>query len=70
MSDFGVQNDTVVKRSITSEANIDDLPKRGRPSQWSNSRKRQLARLYTQTTLPKEDIAKALVNSKDGWWPG
>ncbi|KUJ13222.1 ankyrin [Mollisia scopiformis] len=48
--------------------------KSGRPSKWSASRQRKLARLYLYTNLPREDIPRVLKvengNNKENWVPG
>ncbi|RKF48978.1 putative ankyrin repeat protein [Golovinomyces cichoracearum] len=49
----------------------DDLSgKRGRPSKWTKSRQRKLARLYLYSTLPPKDISQALEEKESNWKPG
>lgn len=41
----------------------------GRPSQWTDSRQRQLAQLYLYTNLPPQDIRQALSDEIVDWVP-
>ncbi|KUJ15364.1 uncharacterized protein LY89DRAFT_735483 [Mollisia scopiformis] len=41
----------------------------GRPSQWTESRQRKLARLYLYSNLPPKDIRLALHDRSDNWLP-
>lgn len=44
--------------------------KRGRPSKWTKSRQRKLARLYLYSNLPPKDISLALEEKDSNWKPG
>ncbi|PVH88680.1 hypothetical protein DL98DRAFT_524327 [Cadophora sp. DSE1049] len=53
-----------------SESPNTDRTKIGRPSKWTASRQRKLARLYLFTTLQPKDIREALKEKDPNWMPG
>ncbi|KAH7409198.1 hypothetical protein BKA64DRAFT_639499 [Cadophora sp. MPI-SDFR-AT-0126] len=56
--------------SGSSESPNTDRTKIGRPSKWTASRQRKLARLYLFTTLQPKDIREALKEKDPNWMPG
>ncbi|KAI6248215.1 hypothetical protein HI914_03087 [Erysiphe necator] len=61
---------TLSPSSFTTPPGEDLSGKRGRPSKWTKSRQRKLARLYLYSTLPPKDISQALEEKDSNWKPG
>ncbi|CAD6503348.1 BgTH12-03014 [Blumeria graminis f. sp. triticale] len=64
-------SESISNKASTVSNTVEDLSgKRGRPSKWTKSRQRKLARLYLYSTLPPKDISQALEEKDSKWKPG
>ncbi|RKF60329.1 putative ankyrin repeat protein [Erysiphe neolycopersici] len=69
-SESGDSSRSTLSPSFASPTGEDLSGKRGRPSKWTKSRQRKLARLYLYSTLPPKDISQALEEKDSNWKPG